>query len=232
MKLANFLRRERPDVIHFFLPRPYVYGSLAAELVGHRRRIMSWRSLTHYQAAYPLLGSLERMLHRRTLGVIGNSEAVVDQLALEIGDAGKVALIHNGIDLPPATTATNRRRIRQSLQVADETLAIAVVANLVAYKGHRDLIEALASIKDQLPASWKLLAIGRDDGVGAELKRQAEAAHLSGNVIWLGQRPDVEALLAASDIFVLPSHQEGFSNALLEAMAALLRRSRLRSAEI
>ena len=181
---------------------------------------MSRRSLTDYRNKYPLLATVERILHRRTLGVIGNSQAVIEQLAAEVDDRSKVALIHNGIDLPPATTATDRRRMRQSLQIADETLVIAVVANLVAYKGHRDLIEALASIKDQLPAPWRLLAIGRDDGVGAELKRRAEAAHLSGNVIWLGQRPDVEALLAASEIFVLPSHQEGFSNALLEAMAA------------
>ncbi len=220
LALARWLRRERPTVVHFFLPRPYVYGSMAAELAGHRRRIMSRRSLTDYRPNIRLLGGLERMLHRRTLGVIGNSRAVIEQLVTEVDDRSKVALIHNGIDLPPAATATDRRRMRQSLQIADETLVIAVVANLVAYKGHRDLIEALASIKDQLPAPWRLLAIGRDDGVGAELKRQAEAAHLSGNVLWLGQRPDVEALLAASDIFVLPSHQEGFSNALLEAMAA------------
>jgi len=52
LQLARFLRRERPDVVHFFLPRPYVYGSLAAELAGQRRRIMSRRSLADYQAAY------------------------------------------------------------------------------------------------------------------------------------------------------------------------------------
>lgn len=222
LQLARFLRRERPDVVHFFLPRPYVYGSLAAELAGQRRRIMSRRSLADYQAAYPLLRNLERMLHRRTLGVIGNSQAVVDQLVLETGDARKVALIHNGIELPEPIAAAERQHIRQALQVPDETLVIAIVANLLAYKGHRDLLEALVLAQDELPQPWRVLAIGRDDGIGAELKRQAQTLNISGNISWLGERSDVGPLLAASDMFVLPSHQEGFSNALLEAMAASL----------
>jgi len=220
LALARWLRRERPDVVHFFLPRPYVYGSLAAELAGHRRRIMSRRSLTVYQSSYPLLGSLERMLHRRTLGVIGNSRAVVDQLVVEIGDVRKVALIHNGIEPLEPLTASDCRRLRQSLQIPDGTLVIAIVANLVAYKGHRDLLEALGLVRDQLPGPWCLLAIGRDDGIGAALKRQAQALDISGNISWLGERSDASAILAAGEIFVLPSHQEGFSNALLEAMAA------------
>jgi len=69
-------------------------------------------------------------------------------------------------------------------------------------------------------AGGRLLAIGRDDGIGVGLKRQAEALKIADNILWLGERADVEELLAASDIFVLPSHQEGFSNALLEAMAS------------
>ena len=80
LDLARFLRRERPTIVHFFLPRPYVYGSMAAEMVGHRRRIMSRRSLTDYRARYPLLGRLERWLHGRTTALIGNSMAVIDQL--------------------------------------------------------------------------------------------------------------------------------------------------------
>jgi len=222
LDLARFLRRERPNIVHFFLPRPYVYGSIAAELAGHRRRIMSRRSLTDYRSRYPLLGILERLLHGRTFGLIGNSRVVVEQLMTEVGDPNKIGLIHSGIALPSPMAAADRRRVRGALRLAGDTLTIAVVANLIAYKGHRDLIAALALINHRLPPSWRLLAIGRDDGVGAELQRQAQAAQISENILWLGERTDVGDLLAASDIFVLPSHQEGFSNALLEAMAANL----------
>ncbi len=222
LALALWLRRERPDVVHFFLPRPYVFGSLAAELAGHRRRLMSRRSLTDYRAKYPLLGTIERLLHRRTFGLLGNSQAVIDQLATEVDDGAKLALIHNGIELPSPVFTGGRRQMRDMLQIPDDAFVISVIANLIAYKGHRDLLAALALIKDRLPAQWRLLAIGRDDGIGAELKASAQALAIADNILWLGERGDVDELLSASDMFVLPSHQEGFSNALLEAMAARL----------
>jgi len=222
LQLARFLRRERPDIVHFFLPRPYIFGSIAAEIAGHDRRIMSRRSLTDYQARYPMAGFLERQLHKRTVALIGNSTAVVGQLAREVEEPQRLALIYNGIELPVSAALPERQESRAALALADGTLVIAVVANLIGYKGHGDLIEALAPIKDDLPMPWRLLVIGRDDGIGAGLKSQAEARGIAGNILWLGERLDVGALLAASDIFVLPSHQEGFSNALLEAMAASL----------
>lgn len=222
LALARWLRRERPDVVHFFLPRPYVFGSLAAELAGQRLRLMSRRSLTVYRDKYPLLGGIERWLHRRTFGLLGNSQAVMDQLAAEVDDTGKLALIHNGIDLPSPVFTSRRRQTRDLLQIPDGALVTAVIANLIAYKGHRDLIAALALIKDQLPQPWRLLAIGRDDGIGADLKAQAQSLAIDDNILWLGERGDVDELLSASDMFTLPSHQEGFSNALLEAMAARL----------
>jgi glycosyltransferase involved in cell wall biosynthesis len=219
LELARWLRRERPDVVHFFLPRPYVFGSLAAELAGHRLRLMSRRSLTVYRDKYPLLGGVERWLHRRTFGILGNSHAVMDQLVTEVDAREKLALIHNGIDLPSPVFVSRRRQTRDLLQIPDGALVITVIANLIAYKGHRDLIAALALIKDQLPRPWRLLAIGRDDGIGADLKAQAQSLGIADNIMWLGERGDVDELLSSSDLFILPSHQEGFSNALLEAMA-------------
>jgi glycosyltransferase involved in cell wall biosynthesis len=220
LALARFIRRERPAILHFFLPRPYVCGSIAAALAGPSCRLMSRRSLTDYQERYPLLGVVERFLHRRTFGLIGNSRAVVDQLAREIDDQRKLALIYNGIELTAPAATQRRERMRETLQVSIDTLAICVVANLVAYKGHQDLIEALAEIKNDLPIQWRLLIIGRDDGIRGELERRAQALGIGAKIMWIGERSDVGDLLAASDLFVLPSHQEGFSNALLEAMGA------------
>ena len=87
-------------------------------------------------------------------------------------------------------------------------------------KGHADLIDALARVKDRLPTGWRLLCVGRDDGIRASLEARAAARELAGNIRWLGERDDVAEVLAAADLGILCSHEEGFSNAVLESMAA------------
>jgi glycosyltransferase involved in cell wall biosynthesis len=67
-----------------------------------------------------------------------------------------------------------------------------------------------------------LLIVGRDDGIQRDLQMQISAAGLLGHIRFLGARYDVPALYVASDIGLLVSHQEGFSNAILEGMAAAL----------
>ncbi len=85
------------------------------------------------------------------------------------------------------------------------------VANKFPYKGHADLFSALFLIQCDLPP-WRLLLAGRG----------TEYIHLcsTGRTIGLGISKSVPALLKQSDLFILPSHGEGSSNALLEAMAA------------
>ena len=95
-----------------------------------------------------------------------------------------------------------------------------LVANLIAYKGHADLLQALGRVRDDLPEGWVLLCAGRDDGPGDDLKAAATALGIGGGVRWLGERSDVPTLLACADIGLLCSHQEGFSNSILEGMAA------------
>jgi glycosyltransferase involved in cell wall biosynthesis len=73
---------------------------------------------------------------------------------------------------------------------------------------------------DRIPSDWRLLTAGRDDGIRGALERQIEAAGLASRISFLGTRRDVPALFAAADIGLLVSHQEGFSNAIIEGMAA------------
>ena len=85
-------------------------------------------------------------------------------------------------------------------------------------KDNRDLLVALDLIKEIMPVCWSLLLIGRDDGIGNFLKERAKLLGIDANVLWLGSRLDVHECLAAADIAVSASHEEGFSNSVLEAM--------------
>lgn len=217
--LVRAMRQLRPAICHFFLPAAYLFGGFAAALSGTRPCIMSRRSLRDYQENHPLLAILEHRLHRRMDRVCGNSRAVIAQLAVEGVPRERLRLIYNGIAIAPVAHGL-RGAVRQVLGIESDVFVIIIVANLIPYKGHEDLIDALSLIHRDLPQPWLLLAAGRDDGIGERLAQRVEECGLTGNVKWLGVRTDVPRLLAAADLAVLPSHQEGFSNAIIEAMAA------------
>ena len=166
-----------------------------------------------------MLAAIERRLHQRTSVLLGNSLAVVSDLLAEAGTRNKVGLIRNGIEIRDPVSEESRKAARSQLQLSQDTFVFAVVANLIPYKGHRDLFAAFALIADKLQKPWRLMLIGRDQGLGAQLQKAAEVAGFAENILWLGERTDAQDLLNAADVSALPSHEEGFSNSLIEAMA-------------
>ncbi len=216
--LYRHIRRSRPDILHFFLPEPYLVGASVAAIARHRNGIMSRRSLADYQRGHPCLGRIERFFHRRMKALLGNSQAVVDELVAERGDRRPVGLIHNGVTVVPPAGEAARAAQRTALNIPANTFVMMIVANLFHYKGHADLLDALGTIASRLPQPWRLVAIGRDEGEGPGLRSQAERLGIADKILWLGERFDVQALLPAADVALLVSHQEGFSNALIEAM--------------
>jgi len=218
LALRGEIARLKPDILHYFLPEPYLIGSAAA--AGRNPiKIMSRRSLSVYQGNHPMLAKLERLLHRTVAALIGNSSAVAAQLITESGAPEKVGIIHNGIEPPPPVDTAARAAHRRAVGIPADAFVIATIANLIPYKGHSDLLAGLGAVRARLTGSWRLMLIGRDEGIGARLKRQAGELGIAGNILWLGERADAQDLIAAADIGVLPSHQEGFSNSLIEKMA-------------
>lgn len=218
--LVPEMLQQRPDIAHFFLPHAYLAGSLAALLTQVPVRIMSRRCLNHYQSKHPRLARLEHRLHASMSAILGNSQRVLGDLVGEGVQPGKAGLIYNGIDTARFSGPFDRAAARAKLGISSDATVLTIVANLARYKGHSDLLQGLAAVRDRLPTGWVLLAAGRDDGALASLHQEAEALGLSQHVRFLGLRRDVEDLLRVSDIGILASHEEGFSNALLEGMAA------------
>src|SRR5262249_9201621 len=149
-----------------------------------------------------------------------NSRAVVAQLRDEGVPPARLGLIYNGIDPRAFNNVPPPAEIKIRLGIGEAPLVLTTVANLIPYKGHHDLLEALAGIADRLPPGWVLLCPGRDDGLGPALAQRARALNLHERVRWMGPRKDIPSILHASDIGILASHEEGFSNSILEGMAA------------
>ena len=213
--------RNRPDIAHFILPEAYLIGGLCALLAGQKRLIMSRRSLARYQDRHPLLAAVERFLHPRMSVIIANSEAIRRDLVKERAPADRLWVIRNGVDTEAFHPSRARGTAwRATMGIDPHALVMVIVANLIPYKGHADLIEALARIAPDLPDDWHLLCVGRDDGIGASLAAQAEAAGISGHVRFLGSRSEIPELLNTASISILSSHEEGLPNAVIEAMSS------------
>ena len=222
---ADEVRRVHP-LVHCFLPESYLLGGGVALMQGAAACLMSRRSRNHYQARHPFAAWVESHLHQRMDALVGNSHAVVQDLLDEGAPPERVRLLHNGIDNALYATGqarfARRRAVRTVLKVPEDRVVLTCVANLYPYKGHADLLDALALLGSGFTARTTCLFVGRDAGARASIEMQAERLGLSASVCFLGERGDIPDLLAASDIGVLASYEEGFSNAVIEGMAASL----------
>lgn len=217
-----YMLRRRPDVCHFFLPEAYLVGGFAAVATNTRPLIMSRRSLNRYQYSHRFYFLCERWLHQFMAAICGNSKAVISELEEEGVKKEKLHLIYNGFDPTQFIKQKKPAVVRGELRIQDDAIIFIVVANLIPYKGHKDLLNAFSKIKENLPNKWTCLFVGRDDGIGNDLDNYADLLGLSSHFHFMGSRVDIPDLLCASDVGVLCSHEEGFSNAILEGMAASL----------
>jgi glycosyltransferase involved in cell wall biosynthesis len=220
LQLTIELVLRRPTVCHMFLPQACIIGGAACMAALFGRRVASRRSLNHYQRKRPLEAKVERFLMRRMAVCLGNSKAVLADLASEGIAVSRLGLIRNGIEATPYDMAPPPAAARAAHGLSDATFAIGVVANLIPYKGHADLIDALALAVPRLPREWMAFFAGRDDGIGTGLRARAAAAGIDRRIALLGECADVPRFWSAMDVAVSCSHEEGSSNAVIEAMLA------------
>ncbi len=218
--LARLIARLQPGVVHFFLPGPYLLGAPVAILKRAPVLIMSRRGINNHQAKLPGIRLAEMRLHRRMTAVLANSRRVVADLLGEGCARDRIGLIYNGTDLATFATPVDRARVRADLDVPAGALLLVKVANLIPYKGHSDLLKALALAAPRLARPVVVALAGRDDGIGDALQDEARTLGVLEQVRFLGLRRDVPDILKAADVGLLVSHEEGFSNAVIEGMAA------------
>jgi len=219
-ELADAFRALSPDIVHSYLPAANVLGPVAARWAGVPRVVVSKRSLPDYKMGHPFLKRLESWGNRLSDVVMVNSDAVRREIErAERFCEGKIRRIYNGVG---PIEAWDRERVvsfrrREGLPI--QSPVAVCVSNFFEYKGHEELVKAAARLAGKLPELTYVL-IGRDAGSLETTRALARDLGVLERFRFLGARSDIPDFLRAADLFVHPSHQEGFSNAILEAMAA------------
>jgi glycosyltransferase involved in cell wall biosynthesis len=223
-ELWAVLRRERPTVLHTHNPKPGVYGRILGRLARVPIVVNTVHGLyateTDSRAKRAAVYGIEALASRCSdVELVQNPEDL--QLLGRLGLAGHARLLGNGVDLqrfaPGGPDDATRRRVRAEWNVGDDQVVVGVVARLVAEKGYPELFEAF----ERLDRGSCLVVVGGDDPDKPDGLPQAmlDAARARG-VQFLGHRDDVDALYRGMDLFVLPSHREGFPRAAMEAAAS------------
>lgn len=221
--LAERVRRAGVDLVHSHGTRAALCGAPAAALCGvpHLYTVHGWSFHQRGSAlAEAAARSCEAAAARLSRQVVCVSHA--DQragLAHGILSARRSRVIPNGID--PARFRPDpaaRARMRLALGVAEGEPVIGLYGRLTRQKAQGVFLRAAAEVLAREPAARFMLVGDGEDR--AALSALAGGLGLGGRLAMLGSRSDVPALLAATDVFVLPSLWEGLPIALLEAMAA------------
>jgi len=224
-QLWRVLRRERPTVLHTHNPKPGLYGRVVGRLAGVPLVVNTMHGLYATDqdrlAKRAVVYGLEAIAARFSdVELHQNPEDLELVRAKRILPKGKGELLGNGVDLtrfdPARVGVEARRQIREELGIADDQIVVGMVGRLVAEKGYPELFEAVS----QLGSQYRLMVAGPDDPDKPDaLPREMIARAAEAGVVFLGMRTDVEALYSAMDVFVLPSHREGFPRAAMEAAA-------------
>jgi glycosyltransferase involved in cell wall biosynthesis len=216
LRLAAWLRAKEPRIVCSMMFHPNILCRIL-------RLRLRFPVLLSFERTMGQDGSWRTLLNRLTMpltdGIVAVSPRVAESCRQRFGlSSSKVTVIPNGVDLgrfealPPSSIA------KSELGLEAGHLVITCTANFRPVKGHKYLLEAFAVVHRQVPHA-KLLLVG-DGPLRASFEADIRRLELSEHVRLLGATEQVERVLAASDLFVLPSLTEGMSNALLDAMAA------------
>lgn len=203
-ELWREFKQFEPDVCHAWLWWSYVLAVPVAALAGVPVRIIGLRGLVKKEALF-LRRALALPATLLASAAIANSEAVLaDHAAVSTRRVRHRWVVPNGLDLPAVQADPSR-----------EPPVGVCVANLIPYKGHSDLLEAVSAMA--APPLIRCLGEGPARGT---IEQEIVRLDLPGFVRLEGSRDDPMSALLTAQFFVLPSRTEGSPNALLEAMAA------------
>jgi glycosyltransferase involved in cell wall biosynthesis len=215
LELRRFLKQQRVQIVQTFFESSDIWAGFVTKNLSKAKLIWSRRDMGI------LRGRKHQIAYRMMAGVPDAVFAVSEQvrehcIAVDGIDPTRVQTIYNGLNLSDWDAAAKPAK-------ASGEVLVTTVGNIRRVKGHDVLVRAAATIAREFPnVSFSVAGEVLEPDYFAELEALVRELGLSGRFQFVGGITDLRKHLSGSDIFVLPSRSEGFSNAIVEAMAASL----------
>ncbi|MFT6991690.1 MAG: glycosyltransferase involved in cell wall biosynthesis [Paraglaciecola sp.] len=219
--LIKYFLKHRIRIVHTNNSAPHFWAGIAASMCGIRVRVHTNHGRNADCSAKQML--LDRISARLSSRVVFVSEDTAEKImSTDHIVPNKITIIPNGIDTnmftpPQPSDHDKRRQLLLELGISKGVRVIGSIARFSTDKDQVTLIRAFAKLVDTEP-SVRLLLVGDGETKG-ELEALTQQLGITGLVVFTGFRSDIIDILRILDIYVLPSHTEGLSISLLEAMA-------------
>ena len=205
------MRSRKIELVHGHMFTGAYYGVAAARVLGIKSVV------TYHGGSEQTDHIRRRLVMRSTIRFCNATTVVSEQMRADIADAlgpryRGLTVIANGMPKYDG----DRTIVRDELKLSSEDRLVVAVGSCCVRKNHVALVHALASLPTSVP--WQLAICGRDDDATDEIKRAIRDHGVAGRVHLLGIRLDVGNVLAATDVYAMPSLWEGTPLALIEAM--------------
>jgi len=228
--LYELLKKERYQIVHFHTPVVSAIGRLAARLAHIPIIIYTAHGFYFHELMNPFIYKfhfwLEKLLARWATDWLFLQSKEDETLAKEKGfmaDKERIVWIGNGVDPKRFLFNHMRDEIRRQMGFTESDVVVGFVGRVVKEKGILELVESLIKIRE-MNNNAKLVIIGdtllseRDKRTSKKVRSLVRINGVEDSILFLGFRDDVPQLLAAIDIFVLPSYREGMPRSIIEAM--------------
>ncbi len=218
-RFARFLHQSEIDIVHTHDFYTNVFGMIGATVARVPARIASRRETDGYRTSAQQ--RVERGVYRLAHAVVANADAVRRRLIEEGGEVGKITTIHNGLDLERVKPLQSREETLTSFNLprAGNLRFVTIVANTDhPVKDHPMFLRAAQLVRRAMPEARFILA--GEGKLTDKFRALAAQLGLAGDVFFTGRCERVAEILAVSEVCALSSKAEGFSNSILEYMAA------------
>ncbi|UCH65038.1 MAG: glycosyltransferase family 4 protein [Ignavibacterium sp.] len=220
IRVALTIKKRNYDLIHTHASKDLWLLVPALKIVGSRAPLLLTKHVGSFISKKDVM---HNWLYSRVDYAIAISNVIRQNLLNTTSLAeDKILLHYNGVDCTKFDPAKHdRNKVRNELNIADGDILIGMVGRFSVGKGHEEFITAAKTLNES-HSNLKFIITGEasrgEDSYEAQIKKLANDMDLK-NIIFTGFRDDIPNVIAAMDIFVIPSHSEAFGVALVEAMA-------------